>query len=137
MPPRAFLGRYGERVAESWLRAQGFRILYRNFRWGDSGEIDLVCRQGDVLVFTEVKSTTNPAFGAPARAVNRHKRRLLRRGARHWLTLLGKEPPIRFDIVEVYLLPRQVPRVNLIANAFHMHEGGSRKNSGGVDFSAR
>ena len=122
MPPRAFTGRYGEHVAASWLRAHGYRILYQNFRIGSGGEVDIVCRRGDTLVFTEVKSTTSPSSGTPARMVDRTKRELIRRGARNWLRLLNREVPYRFDIVEVTLLPGQAPAVNLIENAFHMQE---------------
>lgn len=121
-PPREFTGRYGELVAASWLRAHGYRILYRNFRIGSGGEVDIVCRTGETLVFTEVKSTTSPASGTPARMVDRTKRDLIRRGARNWLRMLGREVPYRFDIIEVFLLPGHAPRINLMENAFHMHE---------------
>ena len=120
--PRAFTGRYGELVAASWLRAHGHRILYRNFRIGSGGEVDIVSRAGDTLVFTEVKSTTSPASGTPARMVDHTKRELIRRGARNWLRMLGREVPYRFDIIEIYLLPARPPGVNLMQNAFHMHE---------------
>ena len=123
VPPRGFIGRYGEKVAASWLRAHGYKILRRNFRLGSGGEVDIVSRQGDTLVFTEVKSSTSPASGAPSRMVNHAKRELIRRGARNWLLMLGREVPYRFDILELYLLPRQTPRVKLLENAFHMHEG--------------
>ncbi len=98
-----YRGAYAELVAASWLRAHGLKVLRRNFRCGRSGEIDLVCREGDALVFVEVKSTIHPEHGAPSRAVNRRKRRLLRRGARNWLYMLGFAVPVRFDIVEVVL----------------------------------
>lgn len=84
--------------------------------------MDIVCRTGETLVFTEVKSTTSPASGTPARMVDRTKRDLIRRGARNWLRMLGREVPYRFDIIEVFLLPGQAPRINLMENAFHMHE---------------
>lgn len=112
-------------MAASWLRAQGLRVLRRNFRWGDSGEIDLVCRQGDSLVFVEVKSNTGKEHGAPGRAVNRHKRQLLRRGARNWLRLLKKDVPVRFDIMEVWLPPLQRPELRWTQHAFTMVEGSS------------
>ena len=126
MPPRGFIGRYGEKEAASWLRAHGYKILRRNFRLGSGGEVDIVSRQGDTLVFTEVKSSTSPASGAPSRMVNHAKRELIRRGARNWLLMLGREVPYRFDIIELILLPRQSPQVNLMQNAFHMHEGRRR-----------
>ncbi len=120
VPNGAYVGAYGELVAASYLRAQGLKVLRRNFRWGNSGEVDLVCRDGDTLVFCEVKSSTSPAHGSPARAVNRDKRDLLRRGARNWLRLLPLDAPYRFDIVVVYLHPRHRPTVEWNRNAFPM-----------------
>lgn len=96
------------------------RVLRRNFRWGDAGEIDLVCRQGDTLVFCEVKSTTSPDSGAPARAVNLYKRRKIRSGALRWLQLLGQEVPIRFDIIEVWLTGGHPPRIRHSPAAFSL-----------------
>ncbi|MBQ9836351.1 MAG: YraN family protein [Akkermansia sp.] len=121
-PDTAYVGQYGELVAASWGRAHGMRVLRHNFRWGDAGEIDLVCRQGDTLVFCEVKTTTSPDSGAPARAVNRFKRQKQRSGALRWLQLLGKEVPIRFDIIEVWLAAGQKPRIRHTPGAFSLRE---------------
>lgn len=122
-PPRRF-GRYGERVAASWLRAQGHRILRTNWRWGRSGELDIVSREGDTLVITEVKSALGTRGGAPARHVDRHKRELLRRGANNWLRLLNspRPVPVRFDIIEVYLPAGGVPETERLMNAFPLRE---------------
>ena len=117
------MGQYGELVAASWVRSHGMRVLRHNFRWGDAGEIDLVCRQGDTLVFCEVKTTTSPDSGAPARAVDRFKRQKQRSGARRWLQLLGREVPIRFDILEVWLTAGQKPRIRHTPGAFSLREG--------------
>lgn len=122
-PPRRF-GRYGERVAASWLRAHGHRILRTNWRWGRSGELDIVSREGDTLVITEVKSALGTRGGAPARHVDRHKRELLRRGANNWLRLLNspRPVPVRFDIIEVYLPAGGVPETERLMNAFPLRE---------------
>ncbi|MBQ2380549.1 MAG: YraN family protein [Akkermansia sp.] len=123
-PSRAWLGEYGELVAASYLRAKGLKVLYRNFRYGDSGEIDIVCRDNKTLVACEVKSSGSPQSGAPMRAVNHAKRDLLRKGMRNWLHLLKRDDiPTRFDIIEVYLLPGQKPDIRHHAGAFGMHEG--------------
>lgn len=121
MPASAYVGAYGELVAASYLRAQGLKVLRQDFRWGNSGEVDLVCRDADTLVFCEVKSSTSTAYGSPARAVNRAKRDLLRRGARNWLRILPLDVPYRFDIVAVYFHPRQRPTVEWKRNAFSMN----------------
>lgn len=109
-------------AAASWLRARGYRILRRNFRWGGSGEVDLVCRDGETLVFTEVKTRTRTDYGSPGRAVDARKRTLLRRGAGHWLHLLGRETPYRFDIVELVLRDGARPAIRLRRGAFLMRE---------------
>ena len=118
----AWIGRYGEETAASWLRAKGYRILRRNFRLGTDGEIDLVCRDGDTLVFAEVKTRTRSDYGSPGRAVDAAKRKLLRRGARRWLHLLKRETPYRFDIVEIVLRDGRKPSMRLRQNAFAMRE---------------
>lgn len=115
-----YRGEYAELVAASWLRTQGVKVLRRNFRYGRSGEVDIVCREGDTLVFVEVKSTIHPEHGTPSRAVNRRKRELLRRGARNWLRLLGYSVPIRFDIVEVVLRTNAPPMINRRKSVFAM-----------------
>lgn len=123
-PSRAYLGEYGELAAASYLRAHGLKVLYRNFRYGSSGEIDIMCREGDTLVACEVKSTASSAGGAPMRMVDYAKRELLRRGMRNWLYLLGRDDiPTRFDIVEVFLNGGQKPSIRHHRNAFGMHEG--------------
>ena len=93
-------------------------MLYRNYRAPHGGEVDLVCRDRDTLVFVEVKTRTSETFGAPAEAVTPAKQRLVARGALAWLRLLGK-PDIcyRFDIVEVRIAGKQT-EANVIRNAF-------------------
>ncbi len=117
-PGHLYVGRYGELVAASWLRAQGLHVLRHNFRWGRSGEIDLVCREGDTLVFVEVKSGTVDGPYPLAHKVDEEKRKLIRRGARNWFRLLGHHVPHRFDVVEVHLRAGIRPELNQITNAF-------------------
>ena len=98
------LGEHGEKLAARYLRRQGFKILYRNFRGRQGGEIDLVCRERDTLVFVEVKTRASEDFGRPLEAVNRQKQRRISLGGLAWLRLLG-DPDIlfRFDVVEVVI----------------------------------
>lgn len=124
LPSAAYTGEYGELVAASYLRAQGLKILRRNWRWGDSGELDIVCRDGDTLVAVEVKSTASARAGSPLRMVNAEKRRLLRHGLLNWLYLLKPaEVKTRFDVVEVYLPAQQVPEVVWHKGAFTFKDG--------------
>ena len=115
------LGARGEKLAAQHLRRQGFKILYRNFRGRTGGEIDLVCRDRDTLVFVEVKTRTRDDFGRPLEAVNRQKERRISSGALAWLRLLG-DPDIffRFDVVEVLIAPSEAPKIELIRNAFQL-----------------
>ncbi len=118
MPDSRYRGAYAELVAASFLRAQGLRILRRNFRWGQRGELDIVAREKDELVFCEVKGTVSPASGDPIRAINSGKRRLLRIGAFNWLSLLGHRVPTRFDVVEVFLAAGQKPALRWSRDVF-------------------
>ncbi|MGN0864592.1 MAG: YraN family protein [Akkermansia sp.] len=121
MSPGA-LGRYSELVAASWLRSRGHRVLRLSWRWSARGEIDIVSREGDTLVFSEVKCTRYAANGAPLYRVDRDKRERLRLGARDWLHLLGRSVPARFDIIEVFLYADARPQLRLHRDAFGMHE---------------
>jgi len=116
------LGRRGEQIAARHLRRIGYKVLYRNYRAPKGGEVDLVCRDGDTLVFAEVKTRTSEEFGAPAEAVTREKQRLIARGALAWLKLLGN-PDIhyRFDIVEVRMKGKKAD-VTVLRNAFGLPE---------------
>ena len=118
------LGERGEKWAARFLRKRGFKILYRNYRAKHGGEVDIVCRDGEALVFVEVKtrSESSVRFGDPLDAVNRDKQQLIIRGALAWLRLLDF-PKImtRFDVVEIVVSDGK-PRCNLISDAFQMPE---------------
>lgn len=118
------VGKLGEKLAAVFLKKEaGMKILYRNFRAPKGGEIDLICRDGDTLVFAEVKTRTNLRYGRPAEAVNKKKQTLIVRGALEWLRQLDHPDVLfRFDIVEVMLTDGEVPDINLIENAFNLPE---------------
>ena len=97
------LGSYGERVAAQRLVAQGMVVVDRNWRC-DLGEVDLVLRDGDVLVFCEVKTRSSAAYGHPLEAVTPVKLARLRRLAGAWLeTHPGTGRRVRIDVVGVVL----------------------------------
>ncbi|GAA3187182.1 YraN family protein [Dactylosporangium siamense] len=98
------VGRYGERLAGRHLLARGLVLLDRNWRC-QSGELDIVARDGPVLVFVEVKTRRSGRFGVPAEAVGVDKARRLRRLAAQWLAAhaAGNRQEIRFDVVSVLL----------------------------------
>jgi putative endonuclease len=122
-PQHLRLGTRGEKLAGQFLRRNGYKILYRNFRGHTGGEIDLVCRDRDTLVFVEVKTRTREDFGRPLDAVDRDKRKRISRGGLAWLRLLG-DPDIlfRFDVVEVIIAEGTAPRLELLRNAFALSE---------------
>ena len=113
-------GELGERAAKSHLRRQGLKFLTANFR-SERGEIDLIFREDDCLVFVEVKTRSSEDWTRPAAAVNARKRRLLSQTALDYLRRL-KNPAvkIRFDIVEVLLADGNVREVRHLPNTFAM-----------------
>ena len=90
-------GVWAELRAAAWLRRRGYRVLHVRWR-GGGGEIDLVAREGDTLVFVEVKSA--PRLGDGARRVGRQKQELLRRAARAYLRQAEPGAAYRFDVLE-------------------------------------
>ena len=111
-------GKLGERAAKKYLRQHGLKFLTANFR-SAHGEIDLVFRDGDCLVFVEVKARSSENWTRPAAAVNAAKRRRLSQTALAYLRQL-KNPrvKIRFDIVEVLLAEGKVREVRHLPNTF-------------------
>jgi putative endonuclease len=98
-------------------------VLQRNFRGRSGGEIDLVCRDDDTLVFVEVKTRTREDFGRPFAAVDRTKQRLVSRGGLAWLRLLDNpEIHFRFDVVEVIIAEGAPPRIEVLRDAFSLSE---------------
>ncbi len=102
------LGRYGERLAEQHLVAQGMVLLDRNWRCSD-GELDLVLRDGRVLVVCEVKTRSSLEFGTPHEAITTVKLARLRRLAAQWQSEHDvSAPEVRVDLVAV-VRPRRGP----------------------------
>ena len=100
------VGAYGERVAAAHLVASGMVVLDRNWRCV-AGEIDIVARDGDTLVFCEVKTRTGIRFGEPLEGVTARKAARLRRLAAAWMHERQLHvPDVRIDLVGV-LRPRR------------------------------
>jgi putative endonuclease len=103
---RVALGRYGERVAGRRLVDQGMVVLDRNWRC-DAGEIDLVLRDGDVLVVCEVKTRVSDVCGTPHEAVTAKKLERLKRLAVLWAEAHDVHPTeVRIDLVAIHHQPR-------------------------------
>jgi putative endonuclease len=112
-------GARGEKLACRFLKRSGYKILFRNFRGRTGGEIDIVCRDNDALVFVEVKTRTREDFGRPLKSVDRAKQKRISRGALAWLRMLDNPDILfRFDVVEIIIADDMKPHVELIRNAF-------------------
>jgi putative endonuclease len=98
---RIALGQAGEKLAAAWYAAQGYDVIERNWR-SRIGEIDLICAQGNLLVFCEVKTRHTDLLGSPVEAVTRAKQVRLRRLAAEYLFLhtCGCHD-VRFDVAAV------------------------------------
>lgn len=108
---RQALGAYGERVAERHLSQAGLQVLERNWRCSE-GEIDLVLRDGDVLVVCEVKTRTGQDGSGPHEAVTAPKLERLQRLAERWQVEHGvRADDVRIDLVAVHHPRRGAARV--------------------------
>jgi len=113
-------GELGERAAKKFLQGQGLKFLAANFR-SERGEIDLIFRDGECLVFIEVKTRSSEAWARPAAAVDARKRKLLSQTALDYLKLLKyPEVKFRFDIVEVLLKDGEVSEIRHLPNTFSL-----------------
>ena len=131
LDPRHKTGRDGETIAAAFLVRKGLELLHRNWRpprGGVRGEVDLIFQSGaDTLCFVEVKTRRDSRFGEPQEAVTLAKQRQISRLANAYL--VQNEPgevTVRFDVVEVWIVPDRKPRVAWIENAFEY-----RASSGG------
>ena len=95
-------GRTGEQKAADWLIKRGFEVLERNYRH-QKAEIDLIVRKPNLLVFVEVKTRSDTAFGMPEAAVTPVKAALIVSAADHYLSTIDWPHEIRFDIVSVVI----------------------------------
>ncbi|MDF2269861.1 YraN family protein [Streptomyces coacervatus] len=110
---RRAMGQYGEDLAARRLADAGMTVLERNWRSGRTGEIDIVARDGDVLVICEVKTRRAGSFQHPMAAVTPTKAQRLRDLAERWAQEHGGAPPggVRIDLVGVLLPERGAPVV--------------------------
>ena len=118
---RQVLGERGERIAEDYLSARGWRVLQRRFRSGHR-DIDLVIEriggEGRLIAFVEVKTRVTTAYGGPLGAVHWRKQREMAHAARDWMSRHREAgDTFRFDVVGV-VYGKGSPDVVHIENAF-------------------
>ena len=115
--PRMALGERGELVAAHHLQGLGHKILMLNFRTR-GGEIDIVAREGDILVFVEVKTSGADVGPAPHQRVTSGKQHRLTVAAKNYLAHYEKRPACRFDVVSIVWVQGRPPEIEHIRNAF-------------------
>jgi putative endonuclease len=118
MMKRKDLGNRGEHLALDFIKKKGFRVLETNYRCS-YGEIDIIARQKDCLVFVEVRTKTNLAFGSPEESITNTKKRHLESAVNHYLQNQAKMPlSWRIDLVAIELeSDNKLKRIEHIENA--------------------
>ena len=103
-------GKFGETVAASYLEKQGYEIIERNFRCR-LGEVDIICKKNNQIVFVEVKTRTSDQYGAPSEAVTKDKMNKIRKvAALYMMSEKITNYQVKFDVMEIL--------VNHIESAF-------------------
>jgi putative endonuclease len=115
-------GEAGEALAARMLQRRGYKIVETNYRT-KLGEIDIIARDGDTIVFVEVKARQTGRFGAPKWAVTPRKQRKISMVALYYLKTTGQsQAKARFDVVSIRSAP-QNPELEIIRNAFDLLYG--------------
>ena len=111
-------GKRGEDLACDLLVKKGYQLVQRNYTYG-KGEIDIIAKDGEILVFVEVKSRYNLEYGPPELGITKNKQRQVRRIAEAYLH--EKEiidTDCRVDVVAILFRGKEPPKINHIINAF-------------------
>lgn len=112
------LGKFGEELAADFLKLKGFEIIEQNYHFGH-GEIDIIAKDGDTLVFVEVKSRQNLEYGEPEYAVTKNKQAQIRKIAQGYLYEKEIEDTVcRIDVIAILIEGNKKPKINHIINAF-------------------
>ena len=132
LPAHLATGIEGENAAFFYLRRKGYVVAARRWSAGDvPGDVDLIAWQGPMLVFVEVKTRTARDASPAEVAVDSHKRNTLRRLARRYVRHVPQAtaPPVRFDVLSVYLVPGEKPEFQHFEGAFGWSEWEDRQES--------
>ncbi len=117
---KLILGRKGEDIAVKFLENKGYELIARNYNVPRWGELDAVMRDGDYLVFLEVRTKSNTFFGTPLETIDADKRRQIVKMARYYMTK-EKVPEnmfCRFDVVGIVLPSGGEPHIEYYKDAF-------------------
>ena len=111
------IGKKAEDIAALYLESKGYRVIEKRF-WTRGGEIDLVAKDEEALVFVEVKYRSGRSFGGPEEFVTKEKQRKIRIAAMHYVAGTKTEDvPIRFDVVALWREEGRL-KAHLYRNAF-------------------
>jgi len=127
LPAHLVIGIEGEDVVLFYLQRKGYTVVARRWSSGDvPGDVDLIAWDGPMLCFIEVKTRTAHDLTPAEVAVDEHKRHVLRRLARRYVRQLPQEtaPPVRFDVVSVYLVPGQQREFQHFEGSFNWDDSG-------------
>jgi putative endonuclease len=117
-------GDRAEQIAATFFEAKGWTLLAQNWRYGQK-EVDLILRDGHVIVFAEVKARRQVRFGHPEEFVDARKQANMVAVASAWMEQHAWEGEIRFDIVSILNQPGQPPFITHFPDAFFpFHEDG-------------
>ena len=111
-------GNYGESLATKFLKELGYEIIFKNYVY-HKGEIDLIAKDGELLVFIEVKYRTNLEYGRPELQITNAKQHQIKKVALGYLFENNiSDTQCRFDVIAILHLPETEPEINHIINAF-------------------
>ena len=114
------LGKEGEAIAVQYLAEHGYQVIDRNYR-SQQGEVDIIARDGDFIVFVEVKTYSIGSFGTPLGAVRKAKKESIIHAARTYLLKNNiKDINCRFDVLAIYRSWKGITSYDLIKDAFHV-----------------
>ena len=114
------IGNLGEKLASRLLKKEGYKILKRNYV-AEGNEIDIIAKQGDTVVFVEVKTRNfkEDSELSPAAAVTPEKQRKIIKAAKCYAALFARQNTLRLDVIEVILDGGRAKEINHIENAFN------------------
>jgi len=113
------IGKMGESIAVRYLKKQGYRIVEQNYR-SKVGEIDIIAREKQSLVFVEVKTRSSGSFGSPKWAITPKKQKAISMAALYYLKMTNQNNvDARFDVVSI-LLQGEDTQIELVRNAFDL-----------------
>jgi putative endonuclease len=118
MARQQVIGKRGEDIASEYLTKLGYTILERNWRIGKA-EIDIIAKDGEILIFVEVKTRSSAHFGSPEESISNYKENLIIDAAGRYMEQINHDWEIRFDIISIVFDLEDLPIINHYKDAFY------------------